>query len=50
MSSCNQSVSVAKVGTEKQDYLDEVDFGKTFVVPRLLDVKNGNNVLMVEVS
>jgi hypothetical protein len=31
-------------------YLDEVDFGETFIVSGLLDVKNGNNVLMVEVS
>lgn len=31
-------------------YLDEVDLGEGFVVSRLLDVENGNDVLVVEVA
>jgi hypothetical protein len=30
-------------------YLDQVDFGEGLVVSRLLDVENGDDVLVVEV-
>jgi hypothetical protein len=50
ISSYHQRFSIAKVGTEEEAYLDEVDFSETFVVPGLLNVKNGNNILVIEVS
>jgi hypothetical protein len=31
-------------------YLNEVDLGKAFVISWFLDVKNGNDVLVIEVS
>jgi len=30
--------------------LDEIDFGKGLIVPRLLNIQNTNNILMIEVS
>jgi hypothetical protein len=41
---------MATGGTEKEAYLDEVDFGEAFIAPGFLNVKNGNYVLMIEVS
>jgi hypothetical protein len=34
----------------EEAYLDEVHFSKSLVVPRLLDVENGDDVFVVEVS
>jgi len=34
----------------QSQYLDEIDLGKGLVVAGLLDIKNGNDVLVVEVS
>jgi hypothetical protein len=31
-------------------YLNEVDLGEALVVPRLLYVKDGNDIFMVEIS
>ena len=50
ISSCHQRFSIARVGIEEEAYLYEIDFGETFVVPGLLNVKNGNNILVIEVS
>jgi hypothetical protein len=44
------ALATAKVGIEEEAYLDEIDFSETFVVPGLLNVKNGNNILVIEVS
>ena len=42
-------------GTKLQDsrfspYLDQIHLGEALVVPGLLDVENGDNVLVVEVA
>ena len=49
MSSCFELVETSSRAHVRAD-LNQVDLCKGLVVPRLLDVKNGNDVLMIEIS
>ena len=51
MSSCS-GVSTSRWSKEKGEVanLDEIDLGEAFVIPRLLNIKNRDNVLVIEVA
>ena len=48
MSSCKMSTHEF-AGRLEVTYLDQIDLGESLVIPRLLDVENGDDVLVVEV-